>query len=411
VARLLGLLTLCLCGAAVTAGAQADDAGVLKIEHTQIAALGGEHIAHAIYRQTPTGGSIVGWGERVVEWPLESPQLREVVAREGSLRYYNGGCAIDVDGDGRDEIVVARGKTRAVRDPDLVWLEETTPGGKWAVHKIETIGPGAIAPHDIVPFSASLPGGKSVRGVVAVLDRQRLVWYEMPDDPRQPWPRRAIADLPRRGQSGIAVGDLAGHGRADVACGMFWAECPADPTTEPWKIRRFGRFDDGGWGGMAKLAIADMDRDGQLDILASEAEIPDARLGIFTRDRANPDGLWKLHEVDSGLYCPHSLIVADLDADGRRDVIAGEMTAGGWSFPLHPRPRVLAYLAHSDGSYHRIQISAGRGVHEMSQAPPERKGELTIFAADEIQPQKFPDMQTHVNLWTIRGRAPLEQAR
>src|SRR3954471_23674937 len=53
----------------------------LAVRHTRIAALGGEHIAHAIYRRTTTGGSIVGWGERVVQWPLDNPQLHEVVPR------------------------------------------------------------------------------------------------------------------------------------------------------------------------------------------------------------------------------------------------------------------------------------------------------------------------------------------
>ena len=144
---------------------------------------------------------------------------------------------------------------------------------------------------------------------------------------------------------------------------MYWAECPPDPTKDPWKVRRFGHFDDGGWGGMAKLAIADIDRDGQQDIIASEAEIPEAKLGIFSRDRAQPEGLWKYREIDAGLYCPHSLVLADLDNNGRIDIITGEMTAGGWSFPLHPRPRIIAYLGQADGTFPRQELAAGLGVH------------------------------------------------
>jgi hypothetical protein len=212
----------------------------LTVRHTPIAALGGEHIAHAIYRHTPAEGSIVGWGERIVQWPLDNLQLREIVPREGDLRYYNGGCRLDVNGDGRDEIVLSRGKTRSGRDPELLWIEEAANDHLWAIHVIESIGTGPIAPHDIEPFQATLPRGQTVRGVVAVIDRQRLVWYEIPSDPREPWKHHPIADLPRRAQSGIAVGDMAGHGRPYVACGMYWAECPADPTKEAWKVRRFG---------------------------------------------------------------------------------------------------------------------------------------------------------------------------
>jgi hypothetical protein len=182
---------------------------------------------------------------------------------------------------------------------------------------------------------------------------------------------------------------------------MYWAECPADPRSESWKVHRFGHFDGGGWGGMAKLAIADLDGDGQQDIIASEAEIPEARLGIFSRDTEQPDVLWKYREIDAGLYCPHSLVLADLDGNGKIDIVTGEMTAGGWSFPLNPRPRVRAYLGKADGSFERRDLAVGLGVHEMGLVPPKNEGRISIFAADEIQPQKFPDMQTHVNLWTI----------
>jgi hypothetical protein len=376
-------------------------AGEIKVRRTLAIELGGEHIAHAIYRRTPGGGSLVGWAERIVEWPLAEPKLREVVARQGELRFYNGGCALDVNEDGRDEMVVARGKTRAGRDPELLWCEEKASGEPWIVHPIEFIGPGPIAPHDIEPFRATLPGGRQVRGVVAVINRQRLVWYEIPAEPTQAWRRHEIADLPARSQSGIAVGDLAGNGRPDVACGMFWAECPADPTSQPWQVRRFGRYDAGGWGGMAKLQIADMDGDGQADIVASQAEIPEAKLGVFSLDRKRPDELWQYHEIDSGLYCPHSLVLADVNRDGRRDVITGEMTAGGWSFPLNPRPRIMAYFAKADGAYERRVLWEGVGVHEMGVLPPAADAPITIFAADEIQPQKFPEMQTHVSMWTL----------
>jgi hypothetical protein len=343
-----------------------------------------------------------------VEWPLAQPELREVAARQNDLSFYNGGCALDVNGDGVDEIVVARGKTRAGRDPELLWCEEIAGATHWKLHPIAFIGPGPIAPHDIEPFAAAQSDGRIVHGVVVVIGRQHLAWYEIPGDPSQPWLRHEIADFPARSQSGIAVGDLAGNGRRDVACGMFWAECPANPSSQPWKIRRFGRYDAGGWGGMAKLQIADMDGDGQHDIVASQAEIPDAKLGIFSLNRSQPDELWKHREVDSGLYCPHSLVLADLNRDGRTDIVTGEMTAGGWSFPLNPRPRILAYLARGDGTYERRLLVEGRGVHEMGMVPSTMAGPVTIFAADEIQPQKFPEMQTHVSAWTMKWIATPE---
>src|SRR5262249_43188821 len=155
---------------------------------------------------------------------------------------------------------------------------------------------------------------------------------------------------------------------------------------------------------MAKLELADMDGDGRLEIVATEAEIPEARLGIFSRDAAQPDGLWKCREIAAGLYCPHSLVLADLDGDRRTDIVIGEMTAGGWSFPLNSRPRIMAYLNRGDGPYAKEMLAEGLGVHEMGLVPKRAGSGIVLFAADEIQPQKFPEMKTHVSTWTIAPR-------
>lgn len=395
-------LVYCLTILLLTASAMSADAPSLAVKmaarHRQLADLGAEHLSHAVYRRTAHGGAVVAWGERVLEWPLEGLESREVVARAGEMQYSNGGCALDIDGDGTDEIVVGRGRSRSCADPELLWLQETG-GASWASHAIDKLGAGPIAPHDIEPISLTLAKGRKLRGVVLVIDRRLLIWYEIPDDPQRPWIRHEIAELPVASQSGIAVGDVAGNGRADVVCGTFWAECPADPAQERWRVHRYGRWEDAGWGGMDKLALADMDGDGKLEIIASEAEIPNARLGVFFRP-AQAGGAWKYREIEKGLYCPHSLVVADFDGDRRPDIVVGEMTAGGWDFPLNARPRIIAYLNRAGAPFERHVISEGWGVHEMGLAPRPENGTRTLFAADEIQ-QKFPKMKTHVSIWTV----------
>jgi hypothetical protein len=377
------------------------------IRHVVLGQLGGEHIAHAIYRRGNRGERVVAWGDRVLEWPLRgSPKLKEVVPPQPGKGYSNGGCAVDLDGDGAQELVVARGSGRWAHDPHLVWFKEMPGRQTWVEHSVARIGTETDdGPHDILPFSFRNSTGRAIKGVAVLVSRKKLVWYEIPEDPTRPWKQHEIGAFPIPQQSGMAIGDVAGNGRPDVACGMFWAECPADPAREPWVIRRFGDWENQGWGGMAKLALGDMDGDGKLEIVASEAEIPDAKLGVFKRDPTHPDKPWSCHLIDRGLYCPHSLVLADLNRDGRLDIIAGEMTAGGWNFPLNPDPRFLAYANEGHLKFRRSTLVSGWGVHEMDLAPPGDNGCILILAADEIQPQKFPDMRTHVSTWRIEPAA------
>jgi hypothetical protein len=374
------------------------------VSRVLVADLGPERIRHAVHRRARDGPRIVGWGRRVVELPFaSSASATEVVPARKGLDHSNGGCALDVNGDGVDEIVVARAAPDG-RDMEFLWFEEVAGQRTWAEHSLgRLVSTRFGVPHDIVPFAARRPDGTEVKGVAAVIERQQLVWYEMPADPRQPWKRHDIGTLPAKNQSGLLVGDVAGRGRSDLLCGMFWAACPSDPTREGWTFHRFGDWDRNGWGGMTKHALADLNGDGQPEIIAAEAEIPAARLGIFqpSPDRTKP---WTCRVLDDRLYCPHSLVVADLDADGRDEIVVGEMTCGGWSFPPNPRPRLLAYLNQGKETFPVKILSEGWGIHEMGWVAAGNQGGLFLYGADEIQDQRFKDMRTRVNYWHVVPR-------
>jgi len=374
-----------------------------NVHHVLLAQLGEEHLANAVLRSGAKGEHIVCWGDRILQWDVaEDAEMVEVFSAIPGFQYSNGGCAMDVDGDGKEEIVVSRCGKPSCGSPELFRFEQVSDSQSWVDHQIASIGGEAwSAPHDILPITMEVPGRKQIKGVVALMSRRELIWYEVPDDPKAPWKEHKIGAFPVGNQSGMDIGDIAGNGRPDIACGMFWAECPADPTSQPWKIRRFGEWENGGWGGMAKTQLGDMDGDGVNEIIASEAEIENARLGIFKRDPAQPDALWEYHEIDTGLYCPHSLVLADLNDDGKLDIIVGEMTAGGWDFPWYENPKIMAYINHGDYNFERVTLVEGWGVHEMGVAPGRRNGKVLIYAADEIQLHKFTGMNTHVSYWTI----------
>jgi hypothetical protein len=256
--------------------------------------------------------------------------------------------------------------------------------------------------------------------VAVVVNRRTLYWFEIPKDYTQPWKQHLICDLSKQGaehaQSGMVLGDLAGKGRQDIVCGNFWAECPADPATELWQIHRYSEWDRRmitpvsdipGWvnetrfGGMNQLNLGDMDGDGTLDIIATDAEIPDGRVGIFCRDVAKPQDLWKENIIDTGIYCPHSLVVTDINADNRPDIIVGEMTAGGWWFPRNMNPRLYLYLNQGNLKFRKYVIHEGWGIHMMRMAHNQPDNQILLYGSDEIQ-SWYKDMNTHIVGWIIR---------
>lgn len=313
---------------------------------------------------------------------------------------------MDLNGDGVDEIITACGSMSNLSNARLVWFKETENNQYWEEYEIAGIWPGGYtAPHDIVPFILHAGTEKEFKAVLANKARNEIHMFVVPNDPEHDkWDHYFIGKFPENNQSGIQLADINNDGNTDIISGNFWIEAPENPTQLPWKFHRFCQWDEDGknrWGGMNYHAIADFSGDGSQDIVATEAEIPDARLSLFVRKTTEGTGIWEEKAIDEGLKAPHSLIAVDLNMDGKTDLIAGEMTAGGWDFPLNPNPKIYAYINKGNGAFEKQIIYEGWGVHEMKLYPKHFKNKIMIYAADEIQPQKFDNMNTHVSYWLI----------
>ena len=167
------------------------------------------------------------------------------------------------------------------RDPELLWFQ-ARPGLKtWVEHSIVRLGEKITDPHDIQPLSVRRRTGQVIRGFVVLIDRRQLEWFQIPSDTIGPWcgkrsPSSPVCNSPAW-RSVTSPARARGHRLRYVLAGT-----PSRPGREAWAMHRFGDWNDGGWGGMAKHAIADIDGDGRPEIVASEAEIPNSRLGVFS---------------------------------------------------------------------------------------------------------------------------------
>ena len=230
----------------------------------------------------------------------------------------------------------------------------------------------------------------------------RWGWVEPdPADPRAPWAFHPVSDPADSGTEewpqfyhGQGVGDVNGDGRLDLLLNHGWYEQPAPVASRTgsasanWTFHR-GQFstDRGG----AQMFADDVDADGDADVItainahgyglawfeqlsAADVDSPGDVIrigeGRFRRHDLMGDG--KAESRFGVCFSqPHALEYADLDGDGRRDIIVGKrMWAHGPKGDVEPEAAPVVYWfrhhRREDGSVtftpHLIDDQSGVGV-------------------------------------------------
>lgn len=337
-------------------------------ENPHIKAVGdinGDGISEAVVASS-NGGPLV-WYE-YPNW------IRHVIAPSGKWSCY--AQVVDMDGDGDGDILISEwyGENR------MEWYENPMPEGNpasdpWKRHII-----GSPRAHDIDVGDIDGDGKKEF--ITRSQGREGdeiLVWKQNTDGS---WSKRSI-ECPTG--EGLALGDVDNDGKLELITGGRWYKADGDILKDPWKEHIFAD-----WHRDAVVRVIDMNEDGRVDVVLTRSEGP-YRISWFQVPSDPVNGEWTEHAIDNDIDFAHSLAVCDMDGDGVLDVVTAEMHQSN-------RKRVIVYFNQGDGVNWKKQVIATTGSHNLCVADVDGDGRPDIIGANwsgNFQP---------VELWKNLGK-------
>ena len=262
-------------------------------------------------------------------------KFREVANIGGRFDDYSN-LPLDVDRDGDLDIVSVNYRSKSIywcRNPGKptdgsLWSTAVVdePGASETGRLVDIDGDGQL---DVLPNGATYAAWYELSSKADTANNKFFVKHDLPDEAKG---------------HGIGAGDLNGDGRVDIVTPNGWAEAPTDPRGGRWL-----------WHAEFKLArdcglpilCSDVDGDGDMDLIwgrghnvglywteqvaATESQftVPQDLLPAWSKVAEHCEQRkWITHAIDTSWSNAHTLMLADIDGDGRNDLVTGKRFLG-----------------------------------------------------------------------------------
>lgn len=292
-------------------------------------------------------------------WYAAPNWTRVVLSREGE-NFTTDMELADVDRDGDLDILVPDGARGMLR-----WYENPRPrndarSGSWRSHLIGTHGRYV---HDLEV------GDLNRDGKVDVVARPKgstlFVWIqEAPDS----W---AGERLGCPDGEGLTLGDLDGDGFPEIVVAGFWYRREADG----WKSHRYADWHHPD----TFPKVGDLNRDGKADIVLVPSE-GTFRI-VWYEAPSNPfEGEWREHVIQESVTLTHSLQLADMDGDGSLDVVTAEMAQS------EDPDEILIFFNDGKGVAWKRYVVDTTGSHNLQVADLDADGDRDLYGSNWQDP-------------------------
>jgi hypothetical protein len=263
--------------------------------------------------------------------------VRDIPQKMVEFYSNNGDHAYDVDGDGWVDVISGGWLESEIywyKNPGKKGLEK---GWKWEPRLLMKAR-GENEAFDLHDFDGD--GVPEIFVNCWTKTEPVVVWKLAKAADGQPTLKRIVLGASGGGH-GYAFGDVNGDGREDVLVETGWYERPeGDVLAKPWKFHPETALPHPS----CPFLAVDLAGKGRADLIWGKAH--DYGLYWWEQGEPKPDGTttWKQHLIDDSWSQVHCIVWADLDGDGKPEVVTGKRMRGhGDGDPGSSDPEVMYY--------------------------------------------------------------------